>query len=503
MPESTTQPAYRSKKIFGHPQGLFLLFTTEMWERFSYYGMRAVLTLYFTQALLMDKAFASNFYGAYTGLVYLTPLIGGYISDKYWGNRRSILTGGSLMALGQFLLFFSGTFYDQPMGSQLLYLGLGVMIVGNGFFKPNISSMVGTLYEPADRRKDAAYTIFYMGINLGSFIGQTICALVGNTGRPEDFRWAFLACGLAMVLGTVIFQWGKLKYLLSYKGEPVGLTPATSPAVGRVYWVLPALLIVSLGLLWFDVNVYPILLLLLVAGGLGILVMILADKSLTTREKQQVGVIYTVSFFVIFFWAAFEQAGASLTFFADEQVDREIFGWTIPPALFQNFNPFFVVTCAPFMAALWTYLGNKRLEPASPYKMALGLALLCIGYLIMLPAVKDPVPGLKVSALYLAALYFFHSVGELCLSPIGLSLVNQLAPAKYSSLLMAVWFLANAAANKFAGTLSSFYPEPGKPTNFLGYQMNNLYDFFLLFVVMSGVAAVLLFLLSRRLKRMM
>ncbi len=492
------------KKILGHPQGLFLLFATEMWERFSYYGMRAVLTLYFTQALLFDKAFASNFYGGYTSLIYLTPLIGGYIADKYWGNRRSILVGGLLMAIGQFLLFLSGGLYDQqPSGNMLLYAGLGVMIVGNGFFKPNISSMVGNLYDPADRRKDAAYTIFYMGINLGSFIGQTICAVVGNTGRAQDFRWAFLACSIAMLLGTVIFQWGKIKYLVTWKGEPVGETPATPSVVKKTYWVLPLLFLVGLGMLWFDVNVYPILLWVPVFGGIGSLAFILMDKSLNALERQRVIVIYIVSFFVIFFWAAFEQAGASLTFFADEQVDRQLFGWTIPPALFQNFNPFFVVTCAPLMAIVWTYLGNKGLEPSSPYKMAIGLTLLSIGYLIMLPAVKDPLPGVKVSAGYLAALYFFHSVGELCLSPIGLSLVNQLAPAKYSSLLMAVWFLANVVANKLAGTLSSYYPEAGKITNFLGYQMASLYDFFLLFVVMSGVAAVLLFFLSRRLTRMM
>lgn len=501
MSETLKSPS--SGKILGHPQGLFLLFTTEMWERFSYYGMRAVLTLYFTQALLYDKALASNFYGGYTSLIYLTPLIGGYIADKYWGNRRSILVGGLLMALGQFLLFCSGSMYDQPLGNLLLYIGLGGMIVGNGFFKPNISSMVGTLYDPADRRKDTAYTIFYMGINLGSFIGQTICAVVGNTGDPKDFRWAFLACSIAMLLGTFIFQWGKIKYLITWKGEPVGLTPPDSPKVKPIYWSLPLLFFAGLGLLWFDVNAYPILLWLPLVGGILSLIIILLDKSLTAKERQQVIVIYVVSFFVIFFWAAFEQAGASLTFFADEQVDRELFGLTIPPALFQNFNPFFVVTCAPLMAVVWTFLGNRGLEPSSPYKMSIGLALLCIGYLIMLPAVKDPVPGVKVSAGYLAALYFFHSVGELCLSPIGLSLVNQLAPTKYSSLLMAVWFLANVIANKFAGTLSSFYPEAGKPTVLLGYQMNNLYDFFLLFVIMSGVAAVLLFLLSRRLVRMM
>lgn len=498
--DATSTP--RERKILGHPRGLFLLFATEMWERFSYYGMRAVLALYFTKALLFDKAFASNFYGGYTALVYLTPLVGGFIADRYWGNRRSILTGGTLMAIGQLVLFFSGTFYNQPLGQYLLFGGLGLMIVGNGFFKPNISSMVGNLYDPADRRKDAAYTIFYMGINLGSFIGQTICGLVGDTGDPADFRWAFLACGIAMLLGTLVFQWGKTRYLTTWRGEQVGEVPKNSPGIGKVVWVLPALLVACLGLLWLDTQ-YNIMLYFLLAGYLGLLAYMMLDKTLTPKEKTQVIVIYAVSLFVIFFWAAFEQAGASLTFFADEQVNRELFGWTIPASLFQNFNPFFVVTCAPLMAWLWTTLGNRGLEPASPYKMAIGLALLSIGYLIMLPAVQNPVPGVKVSAGYLAALYFFHSIGELCLSPIGLSLVNQLAPTKYASLLMGVWFLANAFANKLAGLLSSYYPEKGRVTNFIGYQITNLYDFFLLFVVMSGVAAVILFLLSRRLKRMM
>ncbi|MFT4033601.1 MAG: peptide MFS transporter [Siphonobacter sp.] len=491
------------KTVLGHPRGLFLLFTTEMWERFSYYGLRAVLSLYFVQALRFDKAFASNFYGGYTSLVYLTPLIGGYISDKFWGNRHSILVGGLLMAVGQFLLFFSGNLYEQPAGSLFLYLGLGVMSVGNGFFKPNISSMVGTLYDPAERRKDAAYTIFYMGVNLGSFIGQAICAVVGNTGNPHDFRWAFLACGIAMILGTVIFQWGKLKYLVSWKGQPIGETPVTSPGVKAIYWTLPLLLIVCLSLLWFDANVYPILLWFPLIGAIGSLIIILMDQTITARQKQQVLVIYIVSFFVIFFWAAFEQTGVSLTFFADEQVDREVLGITLPPALFQVLNPFFVVTCAPLLAFIWRLLGNRNMEPPSPYKMALGLGLIAVGYLIMLPALKNITPDTRVSFLYLVSLYFFHSIGELCLSPIGLSLVFQLAPAKYTSLLMAVWYLANVAANKLAGTLSSYYPEAGKVTNFMGYQMVNLYDFFLLFVVMAGVASLILFLLSKRLSKMM
>ncbi|WP_046242323.1 peptide MFS transporter [Hymenobacter terrenus] len=534
VPAHTEQPL--AAESTSHPRGLYLLFATEMWERFSYYGMRAVLVLFLTKAMMMDKAFASKFYGGYTSLIYLTPLIGGFIADRYWGNRRSILTGGILMALGQFTLFFSASNYGpaetHSLSHQLLYLGLGFMILGNGFFKPNISSMVGSLYSATDKRKDAAYTIFYMGINLGSFIGNTITSLLGDTGRAGDFRWAFLACGIAMLLGTGIFQWGKTKYLHTPEGVQVGETPAISGGIKGVFALLPVLLALALGLLWLDSTpisgfiLYvkhlfgsnsdtlpawanaplPIIITLLVVATLGIVIYILSDKTLTNSDRQRVMVIFTVAFFVVFFWAAFEQAPASLTFFADEQMDRTIFGYELPASIFQNLNAFFVVAGAPVMALLWTALGKRGSEPPSPVKMAIGLALLAVGYLVMCFGVHDLQPGVKVSMFYLVALYFFHSIGELCLSPIGLSLVNKLAPIKFASLLMAVWFLANAAANYLAGYMSSLYPDPksDKPAPvLLGFQITNLYDFFLVFVVSASAAALILFIISRQLTKMM
>lgn len=493
-----------------HPRGLYLLFATEMWERFSYYGMRAVLVLFLTDAMLMDKAFASKFYGGYTSLVYLTPLIGAYISDRYWGNRRSILTGGLLMAVGQFVLFASASNYGpattHPLSHWLLYLGLGTMIVGNGFFKPNISSMVGSLYSPGDKRKDAAYTIFYLGINLGSLIGNTITSTVGDTGHPSDFRWAFLACGIAMTLGTVIFNWGKEKYLHTPQGQQVGLTPAGSPAINGLFALLPVLLVLVLGFLYVDSAKFSVIAPLLGLAVVGIAVMIFTDKSLTSADLQGVLVIFVVSFFVVFFWAAFEQAPASLTFFAKDSMNRTIFGHELPPSLFQNLNAFFVVTGAPLMALLWTALGKRGNEPPSPIKMAMGLGLLALGYLFMCFGVKDLQPGVKVSMLFLVAMYFFHSYGELCLSPIGLSLVNKLAPVKFASLLMGVWFLANAGANYLAGYMSSLYPDPkatGPKPVLLGYHINNLYDFFLIFVVSAAVAAAILLLISGPLVKIM
>lgn len=345
-----------------------------------------------------------------------------------------------------------------------------------------------------------------MGINLGSFLGNTITSLVGDTGNPADFRWSFLACGIAMILGVAVFNWGKNKYLHTPTGVPVGETPAHSGGVNVIYMLLPVLLALTLGFLWLDSTKFPTIMPLLAVASLGIAAMILSDKSLTSEDRQRVWVIFAVSFFVVFFWAAFEQAPASLTFFADEQMDRTIFGKELPASLFQNLNAIFVVAGAPLVAILWTVLGQRNLEPPSPYKMAIGLALLALGYLVMCFGVHHLVPGVKVSMFFLVALYFLHSMGELCLSPIGLSLVNKLAPAKFASLLMAVWFLANAIANYLAGYMSSLYPDPkaGRPsTELFGYHINNIYDFFLVFVVSAAIASLLLFLISGRLTRIM
>ena len=559
----------------GHPKGLYILFATEMWERFNYYGMRAILVLFMTKALLFDHAFSSNLYGSYISLIYLTPLLGGFMADKYWGNRRSIIAGGIVMAIGELFLFFCGTFYKSmpDLSALLFFSGLGLMISGNGFFKPNISSLVGQLYPQHDHRKDAAYTIFYMGINTGGALGPFVCGLFGDTGNPADFKWAFLIAGIGMIVSVIVQKIFQHKYVIDPDNKVLGTIPKNVPKffLSPFFTIvgLALLSMVCIGLFYLD-SKYNYLFYLLIASIVLIAVIIFSDKSLSSLEKTKVGVIFTVCFFVIFFWGAFEQAGASLTFFADEQTDRVVslkipvwllyllgtallvfivslfkkaaknlasafdkelritvygllilfaasiigaevylvlegqsFVWIkeIPASWFQSLNSLFVVGFALFFAWLWLKLGKH--EPSSPYKMALGLLLLALGYLWIAFGVENVRPGIKVSMIWLTGMYAFHTFGELSLSPIGMSLVNKLSPLKFSSLLMAVWFTANAFGNKLAGVLSALYPENGKTTSFLGYRMSDMHDFFLLFVFMAGIASLILFFLAGKLKKMM
>ena len=434
-----------------HPKGLYLLFVTEMWERFSYYGMRALFMLYMVQALLFDKETASQVYGSYTGLVYLTPLIGGYIADRYWGNRRSIVTGALTMALGQFLLFLSACYYQQAeLAKYLMFCGLGLLILGNGFFKPNISTMVGRLYREDDNRKDSAFTIFYMGVNVGSTLAPLVCGLLGNTGHPEDFKWGFLAACIGMLLGATVFQLFKNKYICDPDGNPASNSRTWLMVAGTV--ALTLLFSVNWNAMdkgifadadWIGSLIY--------ATAIIMPLLIITDRSLTRLEQVRIGVIYIIAFFVIFFWAAYEQAGS----------------WEMPAAYFQSFNPIMIVTLAPVLAAVWSFLGKRGLEPSSPRKQAIGLFLLSMGYLFIAFGVKHVEPGVKVSMIWLTGLYLIHTMGELCLAPIGLSLVYKLSPARFSSLLMGVWYLSTSAANKFAGMLSGYYPEAGVAKSFL------------------------------------
>jgi proton-dependent oligopeptide transporter, POT family len=503
----------------GHPKGLYFVFATGMSERFSYYGMRALFALYLIKALLMDKQLASTIYGNYTGLVYLTPLIGGYVADRYWGMRRSILWGSVMMVLGQLFMFVSALNYQSgEFARWFMYGGLALLIFGNGFFKPNITTIVGQLYEPGDKRLDSAFTIFYMGINVGAFIAPLLCGFVGDTGSPADFKWGFLAAALGMMCSLVLFVGWKNKFLVGPNGEQLGVVAAgkvtahksekkSEPAksvkqnlVSLVLWAIGAIalfLVFHFGL-DFDIIGAAIFDLCIVIPAY-----VISDHSLTKIERQRIWVIYIIAFFVIFFWSAFEQAGASLTFFADEQTNRSLFGWEMPASYFQSFNPVFVVLFAPLLSMLWTKLGHKNLDPASPIKQAMGLFLLALGYLVIALGVKGVEPGVKVSILWLTSLYFIHTMGELMLSPIGLSMVNKLAPVRFASLLMGVWYMSNATANKFAGMLSGFYPEAGKTKAILGYHITTLYDFFMLFVIMSGVAAIILFGLSKWLQKLM
>jgi POT family proton-dependent oligopeptide transporter len=490
----------------GHPKGLYVLFATEMWERFNYYGMRAILIYFMTKALVFDDAFASNLYGSYTGLVYLTPLIGGYIADRYWGNKRSIIIGGLVMAIGEFLLFFCGSLYETSSGvaNVLFYSGLGFMIAGNGFFKPNISSLVGQLYPKNDKRIDAAYTIFYMGINVGGALGPFVCGLVGDTGDPRDFKWAFLAAGIGMLISVVVQKLFQKKYIHSPEGISLGDPAPDEPRQWKnpVNVVIGLLIFsgISIGILYIDAVKFSFLSYLLLASFLFIAFILFADKSLNKFEKQRIAVIVIVAFFVVFFWMAFEQAGASLSLFADRQTQRDLGFFTVPASWFQSLNSIFVIIFAPVFAWLWLKMG--KYEPSAPTKMAIGLLLLALGYLWIAFGVKDVSATTKVSMIWLTGMYALHTWGELALSPIGLSLVNKLAPLKFASLLMAVWFLANAAANKLAGVLSALYPDQ-RTTSFLGYEMNDMYDFFMLFVALAGAASLILFLLTKQLQKMM
>lgn len=560
----------------GHPKGLWVLFGTEMWERFNFYGMRAILTLFMVNSLLIKEADAAIIYGGFLALCYLTPLLGGFISDKYIGNRYSIMFGGTLMAIGQFLLFISASTFDSNIGSakMFMWIALFIIIFGNGFFKPNISSMVGSLYPKQEKSKlDSAFTIFYMGINIGAFLGQFICPWVGDVKDAETgvrdifaFKWGFLAASIAMVIGTITFFLLKNKYVVTPEGRPIGGLPKnndagdfedgetqtakfTGKAIGIAFGLFAVLFFVFRYILVGEFGVSSVEMGQLIKGiiypfiysagiALAYLIMSSAENKV---ERQRIWVIYIVSFFIIFFWAAFEQAGSSLTFIADNQTDRNIFGWNMPPSMVQIFNGLFVVMLALPFSLLWDKLRAKGKEPVSPLKQAFGLAFIALSYFIIAHNVKDLGNSGLLAIKWLMLLYLIQTIGELCLSPIGLSLVGKLAPKRFASLLYGVFFISNAAGYALAGSLGAIIPATGDKflkaeklginlqdvldkkitlnpeqialfekeqlpianTSFAGFEIHNLYEFFMVFVILCGVAAIILAFLSPRLKKMM
>jgi POT family proton-dependent oligopeptide transporter len=551
----------------GHPKGLWVLFGTEMWERFNFYGMRALLTLFLVNSLMMKEEDASLIYGGFLGLCYLTPMLGGFVADRFLGNRNCILLGGTMMAVGQLFLFASATVFSSNLGlaTTLMWTALAIIIFGNGFFKPNISSMVGSLYPKQDKSKlDSAFTIFYMGINLGAFLGQLICPIVGDvkdSGGIRDihaFKWGFLAAGIAMIIGTIIFLILKNKYVVTPDGKPLGGLPSKNDASDfeegegqKAVFSTKSLVVaaISFVILFFGIQycisgtnvvktiIYPII----YASGLTLAGLIISDTSLTKVERDRIIVIYIVAFFVIFFWAAFEQAGSSLTFIADNQTDRNFFGWQMPASMVQIFNGLFVVAFAVPFSMLWDKLRERNREPIAPVKQAIGLALIALSYFIIAHNVKDLGNNGLLAIKWLILLYLIQTAAELCLSPIGLSLVGKLSPKRFASLLYGVFFLSNAAGYALAGTLGSILPATGDKFNkanelginlqgvldktvtltpeqaellsknqisteypvFAGFQIHNLFEFFMVFVVLTGLAAIILFSLRPVLKRMM
>lgn len=551
----------------GHPKGLWVLFGTEMWERFNFYGMRALLTLFLVNSLMMKESDSFLIYGGFLSLCYLTPLLGGFIADRFLGNRNCILLGGSLMAVGQLMLFFSASVFSSnlSLATSLMWGALGVIIFGNGFFKPNISSMVGSLYPKQEKTKlDTAFTIFYMGINIGAFLGQFICPFIGDVkdaGGIRDvhaFKWGYLAAAIAMMIGTITFFVLKNKYVVTPEGRPIGGLPSKNDASDyeegesqKAHFTTQSLIgaviaFICLFLLFHYTTsgdnpiktiIYPIV----YASGITLAGLILSDKTLTKIERQRIWVIYIVSFFIIFFWAAFEQAGSSLTFIADNQTDRNFFGWEMPPSMVQIFNGLFVVIFAVPFSILWDKLRAKGKEPISPMKQAFGLALIALSYLIIAFNVKDLGDKGLLAIYWLILLYLIQTFGELCLSPIGLSLVGKLAPKRFASLAYGVFFISNAAGYALSGTLGAILPATGDkfekasklgidlkgildktvtPTPeevklleenliatenpvFVGFEIHNLFEFFMVFVILCTLAAIILFLLTPRLKKMM
>lgn len=424
----------------GHPKGLFLLFSVEMWERFSYYGMRALLVLYMvaqtsTGGFGWDSGTALKIYGYYTGLVYLTPLLGGYIADRWLGQRRAVTLGGVLMMFGHFLM--------AVPGEIAFFAALGLLILGNGFFKPNISTMVGGLYEQKDPRRDGAFTIFYMGINLGAFFSPLVC---GTLGEKIGWHYGFAAAGVGMAFGLIAYLALQKKLLGNIGNAPTKLERSAAKA---------------------------------------------ADAPLTKKEYDRIMVILILAFFTIFFWTAFEQAGGLMSLYTDTKVDRMLGTFQVPTSWFQSINPMLIVLLGPVFSIMWTRLGASGRNPSSPVKMALGLIILGVGFLFMLGAARQAEGTGKAAMYWVVMAYAFHTLGELCLSPVGLSMVTKLAPLKYASLLMGVWLLSSFVANLAAGYVGSYSEKLGE------FQL-----FFSIFVATVAAGGFLLGL-SRYLKKKM
>ncbi|MDX2118816.1 MAG: peptide MFS transporter [Planctomycetota bacterium] len=515
------------KTILGHPVGLFLLFLVEMWERFSYYGMRGLLVLYLIRATTGDeqgfnpgrgwsKADASVLYGWYTGLAYLFPILGGIIADKMIGTHRSMLVGGLLISLGHIILGISGIppLDHNAAGMSLFIMGLAVIVLGTGHFKPTVSVMVGQLYKEGDPRRDGAFTIFYMGINLGAFLCAFVC---GTLGEKVGWHWGFGSAAVGMLLGLFLYMWGRPRFL-SHVGEPAPEKRAGANSASSLFFIgaviISALFAVAyhfgataqFSALMSSLQANPALGWSVVAAlGLGIFAWVGWFLSINRPEDRgPVITIFVFMFFNAFFWLAFEQAGSSVNVFTEQNTDRMMGTFEVPATWFQSVNAGLIFILAPIFAAIWTNLGKVKLNPSQPVKIALGLIFLGIGFLFMVWAGKISAGGGAKAGMWLIFMtYFWHTVGELCLSPTGLSYVTKAAPVKFVSLLMGIWFVSSFIANLGGGLVASQVEAIEKGELKLPWNFGGQADFFFLFVVTSLGAGVVIFVLSPFLKKLM
>ena len=432
----------RPKPEFGgHPKGLYILFFAEMWERFSYYGMRALLIFYLTQHWLYNDSASNIVYGAYVSLVYITPVLGGWLADRYLGQRKAVLFGAVLLTFGHFLMAFEGEGGQNDPTINIFWLALSFIIVGSGFLKANISVIVGQLYPLTDVRRDGAYTIFYMGINVGAAIGTIIAGYLGIT---MGWSYGFGAAGIGMLLGLIVFVLGKP--LLMGQGEPPKLLEKSRE------FTLYGVGVIAVGAMWLLIQYQSVVGGLMLVSGIALLAYVLFEAFKLEKEPRER--MFAILFLIALqplFWGLFEQAGGSLNLFTDRYIDLG----GVPAPIFQSINPIYIILLAPLFAWLWTFLAKRKLEPSTPAKFGLGLIQLGFGFLVLVWGAATVGPGALVPVIFLFGIYFFHTTGELCLSPVGLSAMNRLAPRHLASLIMGAWFFATAGGNFVAGMIGA------------------------------------------------
>jgi proton-dependent oligopeptide transporter, POT family len=415
-------------KNLRHPAGLYILFFTEMWERFSYYGMRSLLVYYMIKHLQFTQERSSEIYGLYTGFVFFTPFFGGILADRLLGQRRSVILGGVLMAIGHFLMAFKNLFF-----TALIFL-----ILGNGAFKPNISTQVGALYPAGDHRRDRAFSIFYMGINLGAFFSPLVC---GTLGEKIGFHWGFDAAGVGMVIGLLVYLWGQ-KYLVP------DLMMQKKEAKQQK-----------------------------------------SSERMTREDWLKIGAIFVMMALSIVFWSVYEQQGNTMALWADANTDRMVFGWEMPASWFQSFNPLMIFILVPVLNIFWSWQDRRRKESSSVAKMGIGCILLAASFLILIPPARELAVNPKASLWWLIACTFVLTIGEIYLSPVGLSLVTKIAPARIVSMMMGVWFLSSFFGNYLSGYFGTFWQKMPKE------------NFFLMMFALSFLAGLAFFALLKPLKK--
>ena len=461
MDATATPGLYNDRSFFGHPRGLMICFATEMWERFSFYGMKYLLLLYLTKYHLFTDSAGLEVLGGYAALVYATPVIGGLLADRFLGMRKSVIFGGLLLVAGHLGMAVEGeqarmvgdSVVRDDSAIQVFYASLALIVVGVGFLKPNISTIVGRLYAPGDSRRDAGFTIFYMGINIGSFTATLLCGYLGET---LGWSYGFGAAGIGMLLGLVVFIWGQ-KYLEGQAEPPEdgGLDEPVFPGLNRERTIYIASL-ASVAVIWQMLQFHAAVGLVLNTMSLAVLAglawFLFARCDSIERQRMIVLIILTLS--TVVFWALFEQSAASMTLFADRVMDREVFGMTLTASQYGSLNAFFIFTLAPLFAWLWTSLSARGIEPSTPVKFALGIAQAGLGFGALVYGAAHPDQAGLVSGYWMILAYLLHTSGELCLSPVGLSAVTKLAVPSVVGVMMGAWFLATAYSEFVAAQLA-------------------------------------------------